>query len=180
MCDGRESTTAGRGRITDHGSRVAAQRGATLVELVMFILIVGVALSSVLGTLSLAAGRSGDPMLQRQALAVAESMLDEIAAQPFTVNDPDGGVDNVGPEAGETRGSATTPFDHVNDYHGYARTGIVDAGGTPIAGLEGYGVSVTVASHAVDNIAAADGVLITVTVTTPGGQQVRLSGFRAR
>jgi MSHA pilin protein MshD len=157
-----------------------SQRGATLIELVMFVLIVGIALSSVLGTLSLVAGRSADPMLQRQALAVAESLLDEIVAQPFTVNDPDGGADVIGPEAGETRGGALTPFDHVNDYHGYTMNGIVDASGTPVAGLEAYSATVTIAAQALDNIAAADGLLITVAVTAPGGQQVRLTGFRAR
>jgi prepilin-type N-terminal cleavage/methylation domain-containing protein len=43
--------------------------------------------------------------------------------------DPDGGTEALGPETAngveETRGSASYPFDHVNDYHGYSRTGIV-------------------------------------------------------
>jgi MSHA pilin protein MshD len=159
---------------------VNQQRGATLVEVVLFVLIIGIALSSVLGTLGFAVGRSADPLVQRQALAIAESLMQEIVAQPFTTDDPDGGADAAGPESGEARGSATAPFDHVNDYHGYAMNGVVDAGGTPIAGLAAYSAQVTVQAQALDGIAANDGLLITVSVAGPGGALVTLSGFRAR
>lgn len=160
--------------------RRGAQRGATLIEIVLFIVIIGIAVGTVLGTLSLAAGRSADPLVRRQALAIAESLLQEIEAQPFGSTDPDGGADTLGPEAGESRGSGTSPFDHVNDYHGYATTGIVDADGSPVTGLSAYGVAVSVQPQALDNIAAADGLLVSVTVTGPGGASVTLTGFRAR
>jgi MSHA pilin protein MshD len=156
------------------------QRGVTLVELVLAMLIVSIAVASILGVLGLTAGRSADPLLTRQSLAVAESLLAEILAQPFTANDLDGGANAIGPEAGETRGSATTPFDHVDDYHGYAMNGIANADGTPIAGLSGYSASVTVQPQALGNIAASEGLLVTVTVTAPGGSSFSLSGFRAR
>jgi MSHA pilin protein MshD len=158
----------------------AGQRGVTLVELVLAILIVSIAVSSVLGVLGLTAGRSADPLLARQSLAVAESLLAEILAQPFTANDLDGGANAIGPEAGETRGSAVAPFDHVDDYHGYAMNGIVAANGSAIAGLSGYSAAVTVQPQALGTIGASEGLLVTVTVTAPGGSQVALSGFRAR
>src|SRR6266700_1583981 len=50
------------------------QRGATLIEVVLFIVIISTALCSVLGTLSLTVGRSADPLVARQALAIAESL----------------------------------------------------------------------------------------------------------
>jgi MSHA pilin protein MshD len=156
------------------------QCGVTLVELVLAVLILSIAVASVLGVLGLTAGRSADPLLARQSLAIAESLLGEILAQPFTAADLDGGANAIGPEAGESRGSATTPFDHVDDYHGYAMNGIVAADGTPVAGLAGYSASVTVAPQALGNIAAGEGLLVTVTVTAPGGSQVELAGFRAR
>jgi hypothetical protein len=58
--------------------------------------------------------------------------------------------------------------------------GVVDAGGTPIAGLAAYSAQVTVQAQALDGIAANDGLLITVSVAGPGGALVTLSGFRAR
>ncbi len=156
------------------------QRGVTLVELILAMLIISIAVASILGVLGLTAGRSADPLLTRQSLAVAESLLQEILAQPFTANDLDGGPNAIGPEASETRGSATTPVDHVDDYHGYSVNGIVNADTTPIAGLSGYSASVTVQAQALGNIAASEGLLVTVTITAPGGAMFSLSGFRAR
>jgi MSHA pilin protein MshD len=156
------------------------QRGATLVEVVLFIVIIATALSTVLGALSLTVGRSADPLVARQALAVAESLLQEVMAQPYTVNDLDGGPDAIGPETGETRFSTTTPFDHVDDYHGYTMNGVAKTDGTAVPGLSGYSASVTVQAQALGNIPSGEGLLVTVTVTGPGGYSVALNGFRAR
>ncbi len=158
----------------------SAQRGVTLIELTIAIAIIAIAAVSVLQVYSLTAGRSADPLQTRQSLAIAESLLDEILSQPFTINDLDGGADAMGPEAGESRGSATTPFDHVDDYNGYSITGIVGADGTPVAGLTNYTSSVSEQWQALDNIGATEGLLVTVTVTPPGGAPVSISGFRAR
>ncbi len=158
----------------------SAQRGVTLIELTIAIAIIAIATVSLLQVYSLTAGRSADPLQTRQSLAIAESLLDEILSQPFTINDLDGGPDAMGPEAGESRGSATTPFDHVDDYNGYSITGIVGADGTPVAGLTNYTASVSEQWQPLDNISSAEGLLVTVTVTPPGGSSVSLTGFRAR
>lgn len=146
----------------------------------MFILIIGIAASSIVGTLAWASARSGEPLMQRQALAAAEAILNEVLAQPFSLDDPDGGPESIGPEAGESRGHVTTPFDHVNDYHGYAADGIRDAHGAPIPGLSAYRVAVTVQAQALDGVPAGEGLLVRVQVSGPGGVEVALSGFRAR
>lgn len=156
------------------------QRGVTLVELIMAVTIISIAVISVLNVFSLTGGRSADPLLTRQSLAAAESLLQEILSQPFTLDDLNGGADAMGPESGESRGSPTAPFDHVDDFAGYTTIGIVSADGTPIAGLAGYTASVTVQQQSLDNIGAGEGLLVTVTVTAPGGAPVSLSGFRAR
>ncbi|MCX8003693.1 MAG: hypothetical protein N2688_01870 [Burkholderiaceae bacterium] len=170
MCDAPDS-----GRL-----RPLRQGGATLVEAVLFIVIVATALAAVLGTLNLAVGRSADPLVARQALAIAEALLGEVMAQPFTAGDLDGGANAIGPEPGEARFSLTAPFDHIDDYHGYTMNGIVDSQGTPIAALAGYSATVQVAPQALGNVPAAEGLLVTVTVTGPGGQSVVLRGWRAR
>ena len=182
------------------------QRGVTLVELIIFIVIVSSAVAGVLLTLNMATRSSADPMIQKQALAIAEALLEEIQLQPFTFCDPDdsqaataetatvgatgcsavGGIEAIGPETNapygpETRTSATTPFDNVNDYHGYSvGPGITDMNGTPIAGLEAYTATVAVANQGVGGIAASDSLLITVTVNGPASTTVVLHGYRVR
>lgn len=156
------------------------QRGATLVEVVIVIVILSIALASIMSLLALAAGRSGDPVVLRQSVAIAESLLQEVMAQPFTALDLDGGANAIGPEAGETRGSATAPFDHVDDYHGLTLNGITAADGTPIAGLANYNASISVEAVAVGGIPAGDGLLVRVTVTGPDNVPVTVAGYRAR
>jgi len=184
-------------------SRGERQRGVTLVELIIFIVVVGTAVMGVLTVLDLATRSSADPMIQKQALAVAEAMLEEAQLQPFTHCDPDdpnagtalsaagctggaGGANDesrlpLGPEAGETRASAITPYDNVSDYNGLVvGPGITDLTGAAIAGLNAYTASVTVANQALGVVPAADSLLITVTVTGPGDTTVVLHGYRVR
>src|SRR5688572_5232749 len=64
-------------------------RGLTLVELILFVLIVSIALLGVLLLLNTATARSSNPLVQKQALAVAEALLEEVQLMPFTYCDPD-------------------------------------------------------------------------------------------
>jgi MSHA pilin protein MshD len=175
-----------------------AARGFTLVELVMFIAMVGAAVGGVLAAYHAAARDSADPVVVKQALAVARSLLEEIQQMPFTYCDPDdpaavtaaGTVDctiaeAAGPEAGESRYSLAAPFDNVNDYHGYSTssetpTGIKDLSGAPVTGLAAYDAAVTVTESALPGVPAADSLLITVTVTGPGNVSVQLGAYRTR
>lgn len=167
----------------------------SLIELVMFIVVLGLALTALLQVFSQATGPSADPQIRRQALAMAESLLEEIQGQPSTWCDPDdanadGAADAsdcaslaeaLGPEGGETRlGSAR--FDNVNDYHGFSMNGMVDATGSAVSGLEAYRASVQVTTAALGSLSAASGeaLRITVQVTGPGGIQVSLDGYRTR
>jgi MSHA pilin protein MshD len=159
------------------------RRGVTLVEVIMFILIISVAVVSILHLLGLAVARSGDPLVRRQSLAVAESLIQEIDAQPYAQKDPynpNGPDDGLGPEPGESRGGGSLPFDNPNDYAGYAENGIVTPDGSAIAGLESYSASVTAVQQAMGTVPASDGLLVTVTVTGPGGEPITLTTFRAR
>lgn len=137
------------------------QTGVTLVELIVFIVIISVALVGVLKTLEIANRGSVDPMLSKQALAIAESLLTEIEQQPFTFCDPDdanattatsaasctnsqdkGGAALTSPTpTTESRYSTTNPFDNVADYGGFTMpdancAGICNPGSTtPIPSL---------------------------------------------
>ena len=156
------------------------QRGVTLVELVVTIVVVGVLgamTAAAIGRLDLA---STDPLVQRQSLAIAESLLAEVIQQGSPDNDPDGGAEALGPESGEARESASAPFDHVNDYNGFTMTGIRSLDGSAIAGLGSYSASIVVRAQAVDNVGATDGWWIEITVRGPDSRPLILTGWRAR
>lgn len=167
----------------------------------MFIVIISVALAGIVGVFNLNVQHSADPMAQKQALAIAESLLEEIELMPFTYCDPDDAnattaadaagcattAEAMGPEAGETRYAAATPFDNVNDYNGFTMNagngGILDITGAAVGGagtLDAYSVVVAVTPTALGTIASADSLLITVTVTGPGSTSVVLNGYRTR
>jgi MSHA pilin protein MshD len=165
---------------SDRGNR---QRGTTLVEVIIFVLIVSIAVVSVVSALSLAVRQSADPLLQRQTLAIGESLIQEIDSQPYAQKDPynpTGPDDSIGPEAGETRAGSPLPFDNPNDYSGYTETGIVAPDGSAVAGLGTYSAGVVATQQAMGNVPAADGLLVVVTATGPDGQSITLTSFRAR
>lgn len=181
---------------------VQGQRGISLVELIMFIVIVGIAVLGVMQVLGNTARNSPDPMLRKQALAIAEGMMEEIrlahfsfcdggdpaAEQPDTLSPADCTVpENVGVESGNTR-----PYDNVNDYviaFGTPATYSTDAAGNSFP--NGYTASVTIQPDAglgpaggkisADATPANMNVLrITVSVSYPGGNAIVLDGYRTR
>ena len=145
------------------------ERGATLIELVVSIVIIAIAAGAVLGVLSRSVGRSADAMVLAQGVSIAEAYLEEIALKSFV--DPDG-----------TDGEALRPdFDDVDDYNGLVDAGARDQFGTALAPLAAYTVTVTVvASTALAGVPGADAERIDVGVTHSGGAVVRLSGYKTR
>lgn len=65
------------------------QRGTSLIELVLFIVIVSVGLAGILSVMTVSSKSSADPLLLKQATAIAESLLEEIELQPFTFCAPE-------------------------------------------------------------------------------------------
>ncbi len=177
-------------------------RGLSLVELIVFIVVVGVGLAGILGVMNLTTRASADPLIQKQALAIAEAYLEEILAMPFTYCDPDDAnattaestgavnpsdptrcattLEAVGAEGGETRSGGVTPYDNVNDYASLAAAVPATLDGVAIAGLGDYQVSVAVVAEALSTVPAAAGLRVTVTVTGPANTTVSLDGYRAR
>jgi len=184
---------------TTERARRAAQHGLSLVELLAFIVVVGVAVGGVLSVYSLASRSSADPMLRKQALAVAESLLEEVLAMPYTYCDPDDAQadiatssaigptgcattpEGMGPDGTEDRYSNLEPYDNVNDYHGFSMTGINGPDNAPASGLGGYTAQIEVApAGAFNGIPAGETLRVTVTVTAPGNHSISLSGYRTR
>ncbi|HEU0188726.1 MAG TPA: type II secretion system protein [Gallionella sp.] len=116
----------------------------------MFIVIVSVAVAGILLVMNVTTKGSADPLIHKQALAIAESLLEEVELMPFTFCDPNdpaaataanstfcaagmdqdkGGAALTSPTpAGETRYLLGNPFDNVADYGGcQMNTGTINA-----------------------------------------------------
>lgn len=152
--------------MTVHPKCRLQQRGVTLVELIMSMVIIAIALTGIFSVMNFTIGHSADPIVQYQAVGVAESYLEEILSRAYT--DPDGS------ESGESR----PDFDDVDDYDGLSNTGARDQQDVVIAPLSQYGVTVAVAAPVVltGNVNAKK---ITVTVTGPAGSGLELVGYKA-
>ncbi|WUR15781.1 prepilin-type N-terminal cleavage/methylation domain-containing protein [[Empedobacter] haloabium] len=165
------------------------QRGLTMIELVIFIVIVGVAVVGVLGVIAINTGRSADPMRQKQALAIAEGLMNEIRSAGTalcdisdTVNYGVPGATCAVPDNPGREGTAGRPYDNVNDYitqWGQPVNYATDAAGNAFP--TGYTTSVTVTQPAAfAGIPATDTFLITVAVSYGGPTDVVLHTVRTR
>lgn len=120
------------------------QGGLSLIELIIFMIIVGVATVPVLRVLGVGDSNSADPVRRKQALLIAEGYMEEVQLARFTFCEPSDGnvltafgaiVDSsayIGAGAANvtnpTQGCATTvedvghgagesrPYDNINDY----------------------------------------------------------------
>lgn len=150
-------------------SRRTLQRGMTLVEVVISIVVIAIAVSAVLGVLARSVGRSADALVVSQAISIAEAYLEEISLKPFV--DPDGVEGEV----------LRADLDDVDDYDGLVDAGAVDQFGNAIAGLAGYTVSVAVtASAALPGVAAADALRVDVRVQFAPYVDYTLTSYRTR
>lgn len=162
-------------RVKGHEAR--RMLGVSLIEAVLFIMVVSVALVVVLKVFDLANQGSADPLLRRQALAIAQSLLDEICAKPFG----DAASDDVaqGGFAGPYTSANRQWFDDVNDYDGFSMSGIRSLDNSPLTGLDRYQASVTVVAAAFGTLPSSAGYRISVTVIDPSGAQIALDAYRA-
>ncbi len=150
------------------------QRGTSLIELIIFIVIISVALMGLLQVLNVTTKSSADPLVRKQAMAAAYSLLEEIELQDY--------ISVSGVPVAVTQANRATNYHIVSNYNGFATTGIFPvAGNAAIAGLGNYNVSVTVIPEAAawNGIPAGNVVQINVTVTTPLGEAITATGYRA-
>ncbi len=167
-----------------------AQRGLTLVELVVTIVIISVGLAGILLVMDRTTRSSGDPLVRHQAVAIAEAYLEEILAKPFC--DPDGPACQTGfaPGAPECQvcpaaeGSRDL-YDNVCDYNGLPDNVVRDQNGAAVAGLDAYNVQVTVLTDQTlgpagseANGASCELLRVRVQVTGPADTDVVVVGHR--
>lgn len=160
----------------------SVQRGATLVELVMTIVIISIAIAGVVGAFALIAGRSADSLNQTRAVELAQLYMDEIITRKYDDSTPQGGFPkytggcNIGPDDGEdTRDS----YDDVDDYHNTTDSPPRTVEGA-VNGYNGFTVAVEVlcAGGEVD-LPEPEAKRIDLLVSAPGGQSFAFSAYRA-
>lgn len=172
----------------------SSQSGLSLVELILFMLIIGVALAGITQIVNLTTVANTDPLREKQALAIAESLLEEIELQAFTFCDPDDPQAStavqpvVAPNGcsdaalvqvaektvfgGEEFRTGPIRFDNVGDYHNYEVENAVDINGVAVDA--NYKIKVTI-----DFPASGDFMQIDVRVSS-GATNVLLTGYRYR
>lgn len=111
------------------------QRGLSMIELIIFIVVISAVTAGVLSMMTTVSSRSVDPVLRKQAMLRAESLLEEVALAHFTYCHPeDANAETAASSAacaslvegfGPQRPTDTRPFFNLNDY--------VSAAGVPAA-----------------------------------------------
>lgn len=166
-------------------NRFTRRAGVTLIELIVALVIMGVALAGMVAVYTATTRSSVDPVIVQQMQAIADNMMEEILMKPFA----------PGP-APAYPGGARVNYDDVRDYDGYGgdangnpiQQGILDVEGNVIPGLERYTVVVSAKPAALAGITNPDtahtnALRVTVTVAVTGTdaslpQPIVLTGWR--
>jgi MSHA pilin protein MshD len=136
------------------------QRGFTLIELIIFIVVVSAGLAGILSVMNTVVASSADPMVRKQAMALADSILEEILLKDF--DDPDG--TNIG-ETGRA------DWDNVDDFNGKSNA---DFAPLP-AELATYVIGIAVVADAATLGMAASRVTVTI---SHGAEVITMTGYR--
>lgn len=172
-------------------------RGFTLIELIIFIVVVSAGLAGILSVINTVVKSSADPMVRKQAVAIAESLLEEILLKAYC--DPSTVDNTTAPPKCGVQGAYTlgadadrTPYDKVMDYNTYRTTiGVREfsTANAVVPSLTNYNITpaVVVTCVGADLVTAASTCLIApytgffkvvVSVTNPQGV-ISLTGYRA-
>jgi MSHA pilin protein MshD len=158
--------------------------GFTLIELVVGMLVTGIAIVMMSSMLFPQADRAAQTLHRVRSAELAHSLLNEIWGKRFDENtNPNGGVPacdspsglacsaTLGPESGEGR----QDFDDVDDYHGLNGASLMlNSSQTYAAAYPNYGLQVTVTQGAV-----AGTKLVAIAVTSPSGEVITYHALRS-
>ena len=133
--------------------------GVSLIELIVFIVVVSIALLALVGVYRQATINNVDPIVRVKALEAAQSLLDEILSLKYSESTPTGGI----PACSVCDDNPDANMNDVDDYRNWSDTP-----------YPGYTRSVSVDTNAGNTIK-----LITVSVATPTGETILLAAERA-
>lgn len=149
--------------VSNSNSRCLHQIGVTLIELLVFIVVISLALLALVSVFRQATLTNADPLIQTRALELAQSQLDVIFGLKYDANTPTGGIPACSSNGSSSVCNNVTDSDmnDVDDYNGWSDQP-----------FPGYNRSVTVSTQ--NNIKT-----ISVVVTAPTGVSLTLSAQRA-
>lgn len=92
-------------RSVTHATHARHAGGVTIIELIIFMVIMGVAAAGIIGIINLSTTASADPLRRKQALMIAEALMEEVQLARFTFCVP------TDPAAGDAtaQGGCATP-----------------------------------------------------------------------
>jgi MSHA pilin protein MshD len=170
------------------------QRGFTLIELIVGIVVLTLSLSIMSTLIAPAEEKSADNVLQIKASELAQSLMNDITSRAFDDNsdmsggrvrcgEPAGGDNDcttvIGVEADEDEDDRNT-FDDVDDFNSFTDR-VNSTGGDIDGGYAQFDIEVNVI-YAGTELGLADNTLakrITVTVTTPLGTAIEFASYKA-
>jgi MSHA pilin protein MshD len=126
----------------------------------MSMVIISIASVGILSVMNLTQKHSADPLVERQALAIAEAYMEEILLQNY----------------GTCTASSRATYSCVGNYNGLLDVGAHNQTGAAISGLANYTISIAVAASSLSGGVAAQ--QITVSVSGPGVNGLTLVGYR--
>lgn len=148
-------------------------KGVTLIELMVFIIIVSVALAAMIAAFNFYVSNSVDPIVQLRALECAQAKMDEIIARKFDESSPTGGIPACGSaEVGAVACngiSVDSDFDDIGDFNGQVDNSNPDCAIT--VSVVAAGAELSIANDQVRRV--------TVNVVSPLGGNATLSSYRA-
>ena len=141
-----------------------------MLELVVTLVILGVAFAAIAGLVGTLGGGSASPVLQTQALYIAEGYLEEAMLKAYA--DPEGDPVNCA--------TSRDLWDDVGDYACLATEAApTDSAGVAMAGLSRYRVTMNVGNAATVGGATTRRVEVRVT-NVDGDFDVRLAALKAQ
>lgn len=143
--------------------KISRHSGFTLLEIVVTLVVISIAATALMSVFSSTVRTSADPMIQQQAVSIAEAYMEEILLKDFA----------PGP-GGATRAT----FDDILDYNGLTDNGARDQNNNLIAGLGAYTIAVAVTGVPLNGIAATDSLRIDITVSHAVIGILQLSSYR--
>lgn len=150
------------------------QRAFTLIELLVTIVVIALASTALLGVYSTMVRGSADPVIQQQAITVAEAYMEEILRKAY--KEP---RDPVIPETGSAEpGETRASYNDVQDYNSLPDNQVRDQNNNLIPLLTDYAVTVNVDNDPALRLNAVPALRIDIAVTHPAISAITLSAFR--
>jgi len=155
------------------------QQGVTLVELVISIVILGIALVAIVSAISTSVSRGSNVLLQSRMIELSQAYMDEILGKRFDEDTPIGGFPPVTSCNISTEEASRAEYDDVDDYDAIANEAPTSQTSSDFSDYTGYEVTVTVSCGGVDiGVTNTRAKRITLLISDPQGQSMTFTAYK--